>query len=121
MYLRLDLIPEMLSKFQEFEIRITIWDAREMRLTLTVRENKLESVRLEQGGMCFLNPAEFVKAAFGKIVEASFDKKLFDIQNRRSLLLGVAIWEGGLPVDVLPGEGYLDIPLGDPAYAWPIE
>ncbi|HEY4742057.1 MAG TPA: glycoside hydrolase family 57 protein [Candidatus Acidoferrales bacterium] len=121
LYLRLDLIPEMLSKFQEFEIRITIWDAREMRLTLTVRENKLESVRLEQGGMCFLNPAEFVKAAFGKIVEASFDKKLFDIQNRRSLLLGVAIWEGGLPVDVLPGEGYLDIPLGDPAYAWPIE
>ncbi|MGC1687929.1 MAG: glycoside hydrolase family 57 protein [Candidatus Acidiferrales bacterium] len=121
LYLRLDLIPEMLSKFQEFEIRITIWDAREMRLTLSVRENRLESVRLEQGGMCFLNPAEFVKAAFGKIVEASFDKKLFDIQNRRSLLLGVAIWEGGLPVDVLPGEGYLDIPLGDPAYAWPIE
>jgi alpha-amylase/alpha-mannosidase (GH57 family) len=121
LYLRLDLIPEMLSKFQEFEIRITIWDAREMRLTLTVRDNKLESVRLEQGGMCFLNPAEFVKAAFGKIVEASFDKTLFDIKNRRSLLLGVAIWEGGLPVDVLPGEGYLEIPLGDAAYAWPIE
>lgn len=121
LYLRLDLIPETLTKFQEFEIRITLWDARETRLTLAVRDRKLGSVRLEQGGMCFLSPAEFAKAAFGKTVEVSFEKKLFDIKGRRSLLLGVAIWDGGLPVDVLPAEGYLEIPLGDAAFAWPVE
>jgi len=68
-----------------------------------------------------LSPAEFAKAAFGKVVEVSFEKKLFDIKGRRSLLLGVAIWDSGLPVDVLPAEGYLEIPLGDAAYAWPVE
>jgi hypothetical protein len=121
LYLRLDLIPETLAAFEEFEVRITLWDARETRLTLAVRDGKLGSVRLEQGGMCFLNPAEFAKAAFGKTVEVSFEKKLFDIKGRRSLLLGVAIWDSGLPVDVLPAEGYLEIPLGDVAYAWPVE
>ncbi len=121
LYLRLDLMPEMLKEFEEFEIRITVWDAREMRLTLAVRDNKLESTRLEQGGMCFLRPEEFARAAFGRIVEVGFEKKLFDIKGRKSLLLGVAIWEGGLPVDVLPAEGYLEIPLGDAAYAWPVE
>jgi hypothetical protein len=35
------------------------------------------------------------------------------------LKLGVALWEGGLPVDVLPAEGELDVKLGADAYAWP--
>jgi alpha-amylase/alpha-mannosidase (GH57 family) len=121
LYLRLDLIPETVAKFEEFEIRITVWDAREMRLTLTVRADKIESVRLEQGGMCFLRPEEFATAACSRIVEVALGKKLFNIAGRKSLLLGVAIWEGGLPVDVLPAEGYLEIPLGDAVYAWPVE
>ncbi|MFZ0038405.1 MAG: hypothetical protein WAK91_13335, partial [Candidatus Acidiferrales bacterium] len=79
------------------------------------------SVRLEQGGMCFLRPEEFATAACSRIVEVALGKKLFNIAGRKSLLLGVAIWEGGLPVDVLPAEGYLEIPLGDAVYAWPVE
>jgi alpha-amylase/alpha-mannosidase (GH57 family) len=120
-YVRIDPMPEMFSEFEEFEVRITIWDAREMRLSLNIRKNDLESLTLEQGGMCFLRPKEFVSAAVGRIIEASFEKKLFDIKGRKSLLVRVAVWEGGLPVDVLPGEGYLEIPLGDGAFAWPLE
>jgi len=35
------------------------------------------------------------------------------------LLLSVALWEGGLPLDVLPVEGMLQVPLGEENYAWP--
>ena len=31
-----------------------------------------------------------------------------------------AIWEGGLPIDVLPSEGFLEIKLGADAFAWPV-
>jgi len=30
------------------------------------------------------------------------------------------LWEGGLPLDVLPAEGMLNISLGDENFAWPI-
>jgi hypothetical protein len=33
----------------------------------------------------------------------------------------VALWHGGLPVDVLPAEGLLDIQLGEDNFAWPPE
>jgi alpha-amylase/alpha-mannosidase (GH57 family) len=117
-YLRLDPFPETLQQFAQFEIRVTIWDARELRVTLHVRQGKIESVVLEQGGACLLHPEELVKAELGKIVEMSFDRRLFDTTGRSSLLLGVALWEAGLPVDILPSAGYLEIQLGDAVYAW---
>jgi hypothetical protein len=30
----------------------------------------------------------------------------------------VALWHGGLPVDVLPAAGFLDVPLGEEHAAW---
>ena len=66
-----------------------------------------------------LHPAPVVSAAYGKILEVSLARELFDLKNRRELLLSVALWEGGLPLDVLPVEGMLQVPLGEENYAWP--
>ena len=41
--------------------------------------------------------------------------------RERKLRLGVALWHGGLPVDVLPAEGFLDVSLGEENWAWPPE
>jgi hypothetical protein len=30
----------------------------------------------------------------------------------------VALWKGGLPVDVLPPEGVLEVALGEENFAW---
>ncbi len=120
-YVRVDPSSELLASFEEFELRVTIWDATEMRLTLKIRKKKLESLTLEHGGMCFLNPAEYVTAACGRMIEASLSRKLFDVKGRKSLLLGAAVWESGVPLDVSPAEGYIEIPLGDAAYSWPLE
>jgi len=121
LYIRLDLIPEMAKEFKDYEIRVTAWDAREMRLTLNFRERKLSGITLEQGGVCFLHPEEMVAAAAGKIIELSLERRLFEIKGRRSLLLRAAVWESGLPVDVVPAEGYLEIPLGEAACSWKTE
>jgi alpha-amylase/alpha-mannosidase (GH57 family) len=118
LFIRLDLLPEMAKEFKEFEVRVTVWDARELRLTLRIHEQKLAGFTLEQGGLCFLHPEETVAAGVGRIIEVSLERRLFELKGRRSLLLGVAVWESGLPVDVLPAEGYLEIPLGESAFAW---
>jgi hypothetical protein len=60
-----------------------------------------------------------VTVAYDQIFEASLSRALFDLQGRRELLVSVALWEGGLPLDVLPLEGMLQIPLGEENFAWP--
>jgi alpha-amylase/alpha-mannosidase (GH57 family) len=121
LFIRMDLIADAAKRFKDYEIRVTVWDARELRLTLRIRDQKLEGIALEQGGLCFLHPQETVAAAAGRIIEVALERRLFELKGRRSLLLGVAVWEGGLPVDVMPAEGYLEIPLGEAACSWKAE
>lgn len=117
-YLRADPIAEAIAEMPEFQLRITLWDSRETRITLSVAEGKLTGCVVEQSGVCLLNPEKLVSAAYGKIFEVSLDRGMFDLRRRRELLLSVALWRGGLPVDVLPVHGMLEVALGEENYAW---
>jgi len=117
-YLRVDPIPGALTDFPEFQLRLTLWDSRETRITLRIEQSKLMQIVVEQAGMCLLHPEPVAQAAFGKIIEVGLARELFDLRDRRELLLSVALWEGGLPVDLLPLEGMLSIALGDEHFAW---
>ena len=65
-----------------------------------------------------LRPELLVSAAYEKIIEVSLARELFDLKNRKSLLVSVALWEGGLPIDVLPIDGMLELNLGEENFAW---
>lgn len=43
---------------------------------------------------------------------------MFDLDGRKALLLRVALWEGGLPVDVLPAQGMIEAELGEENFGW---
>jgi hypothetical protein len=62
-----------------------------------------------------------VTAAFGKIIEVALARELFDLRGRRQMFLTVALWEGGLPIEVLPVDGMLDLALGEENFAWGTE
>ena len=61
-----------------------------------------------------------VKVAFDRILEVSIAREMFLLGSRKSISLGVALWEGGLPMDLLPGEGMLEIELGEENFAWDV-
>jgi hypothetical protein len=48
-------------------------------------------------------------------------KEILQLRGAQKPRVGVALWHGGLPVDVLPAEGYLDVNLGEENFAWPVE
>jgi hypothetical protein len=105
----------------DFQLRLTLWDSRETRITVRVVKGKFAGCVLEQGGACLLHPETMVTAAFGKIIEVAIARELFDLRGRRQLLLSVALWEGGLPIDVLPVDGMLELVLGEENFAWGME
>jgi alpha-amylase/alpha-mannosidase (GH57 family) len=118
LFLRIDPVAETMAEMPDFELRITLWDSRETRITLTVEKSKLTGCVVEQGGTCLLRPETVVHAAYGRIIEVSVARELFDVRDRRELLLRVALCEAGLPVDVLPSEGVLPIALGEENFGW---
>ncbi len=122
LFLRVDPVPEAIAEMPEFQLRLTLWDSRETRVTLGFEKNKLASCVVEQGGACLLHPEQLVTAAYEKILEVSFARELFDLHGRRGeLMFSVALWKGGLPVDALPSEGMLAIALGEENFAWKAE
>jgi alpha-amylase/alpha-mannosidase (GH57 family) len=118
LFLRVDPFAEAVENMKEFQLRLTIWDSNETRITLRIEGRKLTGLVVERAGLCLLRPEELVEAAYDSIVEVSLSKELFGLSNRRELLLSVALWSGGLPVDVLPVEGMLSVALGEEAFAW---
>ena len=76
---------------------------------------------LEQGGVCFLGVEEVLSAAYGKIIEVGFARELFDLRGRDVLMASVSLWEGGLPIETLPVDGMIEIPLGEENFAWATE
>jgi alpha-amylase/alpha-mannosidase (GH57 family) len=120
-YLRVDPFAAAIALIPEFQLRLTIWDSRETRITLRVERGKLVSCVVEQGGACLLHPEAVLSAAYGNIMELGLPRELFDLRGCRELLVSVALWEGGLPVDVLPAEGMLQVALGEENFAWPLE
>jgi len=120
-WLRVDPVPEAIAEMPEFQLRVTIWDSRETRVTLRIQDGKLAKSVVENGGICPLHPETLVSAAYDKILEIGISKELFDLHERNGLLLSVAVWQAGLPVDVLPLEGMLEVPLGEENFAWPSE
>lgn len=120
-WLRVDPVPDVVSEMEEFQVRVTMWDSRETRVTLGIQEGRLRKCIVENSGMCLLHPETLVSAAYGNVLEMGISRALFDLSRRKSLLLSVAIWQAGLPVDVLPLEGMLEVPLGEENFAWPCD
>ncbi len=59
--------------------------------------------------------------AFERVLEVAIHKDQINLKGQNKLQLGVALWHSGLPVDVLPAEGFLDVLLGEENSAWPPE
>ena len=117
-YLRVDPVPESIAEIPDFQLRIMMWDSRETRVTIRVVKGEVVRFGLEQGGACLLHVEDVLKVAYGKIIELSFARELFDLTGRDVLMVSVSLWESGLPIEVLPVDGMLDIALGEEHFAW---
>jgi alpha-amylase/alpha-mannosidase (GH57 family) len=120
-WLRVDPLPEAICELQDFQVRVAIWDSRETRVILGIRDGRLRDCIVENGGLCLLRPETLVSSAYENILELGVSRALFDLSRRKGLLLSVTIWQSGLPVDVLPLEGMLEVSLGEENFAWPCD
>jgi alpha-amylase/alpha-mannosidase (GH57 family) len=119
--IRVDPFLEAMREVDDPEFRITIGAAEELTVVVKLERGALKEFSVERDRVCLLSPKSIVSVAFDRILEVAVQKEDINLKGQKSIRLGVALWHGGLPVDVLPAEGFLEIALGDEQFAWPLE
>ena len=117
-YIRVDFADGKSDALKDAEFRITLRGEEELRIVLHMRGGKLHEQRVETKDTCLLGPQDLAFAACDRILEVSVARKLLRLGKRNSFSLVIALWEGGLPIDLLPAEGWFEIPLGEDRFAW---
>jgi hypothetical protein len=118
---RVDPFLGLLGELEDCEFRITIGAAEEINIVVKLMRGHLQEFAVEVGRLCLLNPKNVAESSFDRILEVSIRRSEIGLKGQTKLKLGVALWHGGLPVDVLPAEGYLEVQLGEDHSAWPPE
>ncbi|HZV89645.1 MAG TPA: glycoside hydrolase family 57 protein [Candidatus Binatus sp.] len=118
---RVDPFLDLLGELEDSEFRITIGAAEEINIVVRLVRGHLQEFAVEQGRLCLLNPKTVADASFERILEVAIQRGEINLKGQTKLKLGVALWHGGLPVDVLPAEGFLEVHLGEDHSAWPPE
>ena len=118
---RIDPFAEALGELEHPEFRITIGGEEEVTLVVNLERGHVQGFAVEKDLVCLLNPKLVAEAAFERVLEVAIHKDLINFKGQSKLRLGVALWHAGLPVDVLPAEGFLDVNLGEENSAWPPE
>jgi len=118
---RIDPFLEALGELEDPEFRITIGGAEELTIVVNLERGHVHGFAVEKDRVCLLNPKLVAEAAFERVLEVAIHKDQINFKGQSKLRLGVALWHSGLPVDVLPAEGFLDVSLGEEDSAWPTE
>lgn len=116
--IRIDAFAETISELEDPEFRISISGAEETIIVVRLERGRIKDFAVERDRVCLLNPKSVAEAAFERILELAIQRNQLNLKGQNRLRLGVALWHGGLPVDVLPAEGFLDVQLGEENSAW---
>ena len=119
--IRIDSFSETMNELEDPEFRITVCGAEELIIVVKLQRGRIQEFAVEKARVCLLNLDSVAVAAFDRILEVAIHRDQLDLKGQTRLKLGVALWHGGLPVDVLPSEGFLDIQLGEDNFAWSAE
>ena len=118
---RIDTFAALIGELEDPEFRITLSGADELTIVVKLNRGRIQEFAVEKERVCLLNPKTVAEAAFERILEVAIQRNQLNLKGQNKVRLGVALWHGGLPVDVLPAEGFLDVQLGEENFAWPPE
>jgi len=119
LYIRVDLFEEAKSELRNCVFRVAVRAAQELKVQAHICDGVLTDLQVETNEACLLGAKKYVQAAYGQILEVAIARSVIETDGRSSIQLGTSLWESGLPVDMLPSEGSLEIRLGEDFFAWP--
>ncbi len=120
-FVRVDVFGGAFSDLRDAEFRVTLRGEEELRVVIQLANGRIAGYLVETKDLCLLGPDEMVSVACERILEISIARPLLRLGGHGEFSLAVALWEGGLPIDLLPAEGALRVQMGAENFGWPAE
>jgi alpha-amylase/alpha-mannosidase (GH57 family) len=117
-FVRLDSFPEAVDRMRDSELRVTVEGDQDLRIIATITGGKLVGYRVETQDLCLIGPDPLVQVAYERIFEVSAARSLVLHGKAEMIRIGASLWRSGLPIDVLPPDGSLEVRLGAENFAW---
>ena len=121
LFLRVDLGETFLHDDPDFEIRVNVDTECHIRLHALIGGGKVKAVEFWKGEESLLVPlgtGDQVKVAFSKIFEVRLAFGLLGVAPHERINLQVSVWMDGLPLQLLPQEGWLTLELTEDLTVW---
>jgi alpha-amylase/alpha-mannosidase (GH57 family) len=118
---RLECFADALAELEDPEFRVILGGADELTVVANLARGRMKEFAVEKDRVCFLSPDSMAEAAFQRTLEVAVHKDALNLKGLSKFTLGVALWHGGLPIDVMPAEGFLEVQLGEENAAWAVE
>jgi alpha-amylase/alpha-mannosidase (GH57 family) len=112
-YLRIDFRSGIEQRLAAMEVRINLQPlddhAPVSRVTISLAHGgaTASEVRLSAPGA--------VECAYGRVLEVSVPLASVGVASGRGLRFQCSLWEGGLPIEAIPQQGWLELKTTDPA------
>ena len=119
--LRVECFTDALRELEEPEFRVIIGAAEELTVVVQLERGRMKEFAVEMNRVCLLHPDTIAAAAFDRTLEVAVRKDALQLKGLSRITLGVALWHGGLPIDVMPAVGFIEVALGEENAAWPVE
>ena len=119
--LRVECFAEGLGELNDPEFRIVLGAKEEIAVVVNLDRGRVKEYAVEKSRVCLLNPEEIVEVAFRRTLEVAVKRDVLMTDGLSKFTVGVALWHCGLPIDVLPAEGFFDVQLGEENSAWVVE
>jgi alpha-amylase/alpha-mannosidase (GH57 family) len=120
-YLRVDLGETFLHDHPDFEIRVNVNAKIRASLHAAISGGGVKAVEFLKGA----DPAptqiptgDHVHVAFARVFELGIDYSILEVTPQDRISLQVSVWLRGLPVQVLPQEGWLTLELTEDLTVW---
>src|SRR5208283_2697608 len=116
-----DCCSDSLAELEDPEFRVIVGAGEELTVVVNLERGRMKEFAVEKNRVCLLQPEAIVAAAFQRTLEVAIRKDALELKGLTKITLGVALWHGGLPIDVMPAEGHVDVQLGEENAAWAVE
>ena len=120
-YLRVDLGETFLHDHPDFEIHVNLNGESRVRLHAAISGGGVKAVEFWKGEESLLVPlgtGDHVKVAFQRIFELRLDYTILGVAPHERISVQASIWMNGLPLQVLPQEGWLNLELTEDLTVW---
>jgi hypothetical protein len=121
LFLRVDLGETFVRDHQEFEVHVNVEGERRIRLHTKMEQGRVMALELWRGEENILVPlatGDEVEVAFEKIFEVKMAFSILGVAADERISLQVSVWQDGLPLQILPQEGWLPLELTEDLTVW---